>query len=284
MTAASAVPSPSLSAGPSVLRWSGVAFVYWLLFMGVLEPGNLSGAIEAGVRIPWGREAIRLVGAGVLGAATTPLLLIWIHAAPIKGPARLRNALLQGLGVVCLAPCLIVVSCFLTTWLFAGQPAPSFAEVRAQLLANTVLLIFCLGLFLCLIQIVRRLASANVAAPAEGGWVRSLTIKDRGRLVVVDVDGVDWIETQGNYQALHIGEAVHLLRETSSRLAARLDPSRFVRIHRRVIVAADRVRQIEPLANGDAMVRLSTGAQLRLSRNHREALRRRIDGGTRPPA
>jgi two-component system LytT family response regulator len=96
---------------------------------------------------------------------------------------------------------------------------------------------------------------------------------------VVDLDAVDWIETQGNYQALHVGAATHLLRETSERLEARLDPARFVRIHRRAIVAVGRVRKMEPLANGDANVHLSNGAELRLSRRHRAALRSRMEGG-----
>ena len=93
---------------------------------------------------------------------------------------------------------------------------------------------------------------------------------------MVEVASLDWIETQGNYQALHVGDTAYLLRETSASFAARLDPSRFVRIHRRFIVAADRIRDIEPLSNGDAIVRLTSGVELRQSRAHRRALREQL--------
>lgn len=277
MTAPTDCPQP-LPTRSSALRWTAIAFVYWLTFMAMLEPGNLLDSLDAGARIDLGREAVRLLGAAALGAAVTPLLLVMAARWPVSGPAWLRNGLAQVLGVVCLAPCLIVVSCLLAAWLLAGEAAPSLAEVRAQLLANSLLLVVCLGLFVALIQVAGRLAAAR---PDRTGGERpsTITVRDRGRLTVVDLGAVDWIETQGNYQALHVGAATHLLRETSEGLARRLDPGRFVRIHRRAIVAVDRVRRMEPLANGDAVVHLSTGAALRLSRRHRAALRNRMEGG-----
>jgi two-component system, LytTR family, response regulator len=58
---------------------------------------------------------------------------------------------------------------------------------------------------------------------------------------------------------------------------SRLDPSRFTRIHRRAIVALDRVRRIEPLSNGDAVVCLASGVDLRVARRHRDRLRDRLE-------
>ena len=111
-----------------------------------------------------------------------------------------------------------------------------------------------------------------------------MPVKELGRLTLLDLRSVDWIETQGNYQALHAQGAVHLVRETSTHLFARLDPSRFARIHRQSIVALDRVRKLEPLSNGDAVIHLSTGAQLRVTRRHREALRQRLERRSLDPA
>lgn len=245
-----------------------MAFVYWLVFMSVLTPGNLAAAQAAGGHWNWGREAVRLVCAGLLGASVTPVLLILARRYPATSPLNLAR---QGLGVLVLAPALILVSCVAAAWFLDGKTGPSLNEVRQELLANTLLLVFCLSVFLALIQVAQRLRSAP-----EGAWLRGVTISERGRVTLLDLDEVDWIETQGNYQALHTRDGVHLLRETSERLAAKLDPARFVRIHRRSIVAVDRVRQVEPLANGDAVVRLADGTELRLSRRHREVLKARL--------
>lgn len=245
-----------------------MAFAYWLVFMSVLTPGNLAAAQAAGGQWSWGREVLRLVCAGLLGASVTPILLILAQRYPASGPL---NVMRQAVGVLVLAPTLILVSCVAAAWLLDGEGWPSLAEAQQELLANTLLLIFCLSLFLALIQVAQRLRP-----PPTETWLRRLTIQERGRVTLLDLDEVDWIETQGNYQALHAGDGVHLLRETSERLAARLDPARFVRIHRRAIVAVDRVRQVEPVANGDATVRLADGTELRLSRRHRESLKARL--------
>jgi two-component system LytT family response regulator len=184
---------------------------------------------------------------------------------------RWRNLAVQGLAVATLAPTLVLASCILAAWILAGRLAPTPAEVAGQMLANTVLVAFCLSLLLAVIHVLPWRAAAR-PAPSDG-WLERLTIGERGRLRVVELKTVDWIETQGNYQALHSGHEVHLTRNTSKGLAAKLDPGRFVRIHRRFIVATDRVREVEPLANGDALVRLVSGVALRQSRHHRDALR-----------
>lgn len=253
----------------SRLKWCAVAFVYWVLFMGALTPGALVGSSAAP---DWGREALRLTVCGLLGAAVTPALLALAERFPLRERAsRLGHVAVQAAGVAVLSPALILVSCILSAWLLEGALLPTGAQVVEQLQADTLLLIFCLGLFLALIQVVSRPALA-VEAASE---LDRLTIEERGKLVVIDLTQVRWIEAQGNYQALHGSGAPQLIRETSARLEARLPPGRFVRIHRGMLVAVDRIRAITPLANGDSMVELADGTALRMSRSYREAVRRR---------
>ena len=83
---------------------------------------------------------------------------------------------------------------------------------------------------------------------------------------------VDWIGAAGNYVELHCDGRRHLYRSALSSLVGRLDPGRFVRIHRSAVVNVQRVRELEPTAQGDYKLRLDSGAQLRLSRRFREAL------------
>lgn len=93
-----------------------------------------------------------------------------------------------------------------------------------------------------------------------------------GRVLVLRLNEIDWIEAADNYVALHCGGRTHMLRETMSEAEARLDPARFVRIHRSAIVNIDRIRELRPWFRGDYQVFLQDGTQLTLTKNHRERL------------
>lgn len=100
------------------------------------------------------------------------------------------------------------------------------------------------------------------------------TVTRAGRTSVVNVDDIDWIESDGNYVSLHVGPQRHLVRGTLTATASQLDPSRFIRIHRRFIVNVDRVRGIEPWLGGDSLLLLHDGQKLRLSRNFKQEFKR----------
>lgn len=107
------------------------------------------------------------------------------------------------------------------------------------------------------------------------------TVTRAGRTSVVNVDDIDWIESDGNYVSLHVGQQRHLVRGTLTATAAHLDPSRFVRVHRRFIVNVSRVRGIEPWLGGDSLLLLHDGQKLRLSRNFKQEFRRITGIGSR---
>jgi two-component system LytT family response regulator len=114
--------------------------------------------------------------------------------------------------------------------------------------------------------------AARPAAPgAAASWIERLMVKVDERTQFVRVADIDRIESAGNYARLHVGRTTHLIRETLCALESRLDPSRFGRIHRRVLVNLARVREIQPWFGGDQIVILSDGLRLRLSRSYREA-------------
>ena len=101
-------------------------------------------------------------------------------------------------------------------------------------------------------------------------YLDRLVIKSVGRINFVRAEEIDWISADGNYARLHVGDRSHLLRETMNALAAKLDPKRFVRIHRSTIVNLDRVRELRPQPNRDCVLVLRDGRQLRLSRTYRQ--------------
>jgi two-component system, LytTR family, response regulator len=121
--------------------------------------------------------------------------------------------------------------------------------------------------------------SPAIAAPLDEGEttpapLRRLLAKRDGRLIVLKVAEVDWIESSANYAALHVGKEAFLVRETMQSLEGRLDPNQFLRIHRSTIVNLDRVQEIEPYFHGDYIVRLADGQRLTLSRTYRDRLQK----------
>ena len=105
--------------------------------------------------------------------------------------------------------------------------------------------------------------------PARGGaasYIGRFAVRSDGRVRFVPAVDVDWIEADGNYMVLHVGDAQHRLRASLAGLTEGLDPKRFVRIHRSVIVNIERIREVQPWFGGDYIAILKTGAKLRVSR------------------
>ena len=253
---------------PHWLRVIGCAFPYWILFLLALEPGNVLHARSMGHGLDFTDEALRIGGAALLGCATAPLILALSRRFPISRTRGWRSIAIHAAAAAVLAGVLIVVSCVLAAWVLMGEIAPSAAEIRSQLAGNWVLLTFALCAFAAIVHLL------NLFPPASQPTAR-IAIKTRGRLGYLDLASIEWIESQGNYLALHAGGRSHLVRETLRSFAGRLDPDRFIRVHRRVIVAVDRIREIQPLANGDSTLILQDGHTIRASRSYREAVRKR---------
>jgi len=91
-----------------------------------------------------------------------------------------------------------------------------------------------------------------------------------GRTILLPADEIDWIETHGNYLKVHTGRESHLIRGTMQSLETKLDPEKFVRVHRSVIVNVEKIKEIYPRSNGDQDLVLQNGRQLMLSRNYRD--------------
>ncbi len=258
---------PALSPPPVWLVELFAGFMYWLVFLLVLEPGNILRAYYAGYDLAFDHEALRITAASCLGALVTPSAL-WLSRRlfPARQPWHIL-ALTTAMAALSVA--LILVSCLLAAWIFEHVWVPSIDDVAGMLAGNGVLLVFALLAFCGLELAVRR---ANTVSPILPAVVGHIMIKTRGRQVLLKLDTVVWIESQGNYLAFHTGDATHLIRSTLSAFEGRLDPSNFVRIHRSHVVALDRVTGIEIFDNGDGILYLNNNTELKISRNYRKVL------------
>jgi two-component system, LytTR family, response regulator len=125
---------------------------------------------------------------------------------------------------------------------------------------------------------VMRRVRRTLAERARGFENRRLIVRDGARTLVLPWDDIDWIEAEDYCIRIHAGAAHPLVRQSLRATLARLDASRFVRIHRSAVVNLDRVRRVHALPSGDAEVVLADGRILRASRSYRAALDTRLAG------
>ena len=104
-------------------------------------------------------------------------------------------------------------------------------------------------------------------------YLSRVSVRTGGRIVLVDLATVDWMEAADNYVRLHCGNREHVVRETFGSLERQLDPEHFVRIHRSAIVRIDRIREFHPATHGDMDVVLRDGTKLTMSRTWRARAR-----------
>lgn len=101
-------------------------------------------------------------------------------------------------------------------------------------------------------------------------------VRKLGREFLVAANDIEWLQASGNYVNLRVRGHDYPLRSTIAGIEARLDPARFLRIHRSYIVNLDHLASIEPLDTGDARVHLKDGTALPGSRRYRGELRDRL--------
>ncbi len=120
-------------------------------------------------------------------------------------------------------------------------------------------------------------AAAGDEAAEARCYAERLVVRDGARIAFVPVAELDRVEADGDYVRLVCGARQHLIRRTMAQMEARLDPARFVRIHRSAIVAVDRIRELRPSFRGEYAVLLHDGTRLNLSRGYRSRLQHLID-------
>lgn len=109
-----------------------------------------------------------------------------------------------------------------------------------------------------------------------GAYWDRLVVKSAGLTRFIKATEIDWIEAAGVYVNLHVRGKEILYRAALRELVDRLDPSRFVRIHRSSIVNIESIDTLEPISHGEFEIVLKEGSRLHLSRSFRGELERRL--------
>lgn len=122
---------------------------------------------------------------------------------------------------------------------------------------------------------LHRQVHAPVDRGAPGKAIDRIAVKIMGRMIILQVQDIDWLEARDNYVRLHVGSAFHLVRGKISTFEARLDPRRFVRVHRGALVNVDRIAEVRPGLRSNVVV-LKTGMQLPIGSTRREEFLQRL--------
>lgn len=132
--------------------------------------------------------------------------------------------------------------------------------------------------------VMRRLQgeASLLGTPDEGPPVEPVDRPERflirklGREFLIAANDIEWLQASGNYVNLRVRGHDYPLRSTLGGIETKLDPARFVRVHRSYMVNLDCIASIEPLDTGDARVHMQDGNSLPCSRTYRGELRQRV--------
>lgn len=124
---------------------------------------------------------------------------------------------------------------------------------------------------------VARRPVAEMAQAMQAGPLERLAVKTGGRVLFLRVRDIDWIEAADDQVRIHIGRETHLHRTTLTSLVQRLSATRFLRIHRSLLVNIDRIRELQPWFQGDWVVILTDGTKLHTGKSYRSKVREFIE-------
>lgn len=109
---------------------------------------------------------------------------------------------------------------------------------------------------------------AQPAPPQPSQYATEFWVPHRSELVRVAAEDIEKVEAERDYMRLFVGNRSYLMHQTITRLEARLDPARFVRLHRSVIVRRDRVVALGHDGAGSWHAELSNGEHVRIGRTY----------------
>jgi two-component system response regulator AlgR len=122
-------------------------------------------------------------------------------------------------------------------------------------------------------RVAEKLRAAGEAPAPQPEWLEEFWVPHRSEVIRVSADDVDRIEAERDYMRLHIGPRSFLLHQTISELERRLDPARFIRLHRSAIVRRDFIAKLRHDGLGTWFAMLADGGETRIGRSYLPAAR-----------
>lgn len=116
--------------------------------------------------------------------------------------------------------------------------------------------------------------SGELVRQDSSQFLQRLAVEAGETIVLVWVEDIQWMQSAGKYVRLHVGDTSHVLRQSMRSLQSMLDPRRFLRVHRNVVVNLDHVSEFHLPQDGNMFVKLNDGTALPLRKGNRSEIRR----------
>lgn len=116
--------------------------------------------------------------------------------------------------------------------------------------------------------IQRAIARRGERSAKDGKWLEELWIPHRSELIRIDTEEVSRIDAERDYVRLHVEDRSYLLLQTIAGLEKRLDPEKFIRIHRSTILRKDRIKGLRHDGLGVWSAEMEGGEALRIGRTY----------------
>lgn len=269
------------AAFPNTLRVGLVVTAVWALVALMFASQGYGIARYRGTPQPWWPSLGYAVAIFSIWAALTPIIVRSVRRAARLGPLGRLFAFAAGLPVTGALHVVLFALVYWPVYNGDGRVPTRRAMVEHMAVRNfdtnalLYILVVCCALWLE-IRTRRAAASASPKLAQPEPELRpepaSVRVRSRGRLQIFQPAEIDWVAAAGDYVELHVGGDVHLADGSLAALERILPAGEFARIHRAVLVRVDRVAEVRGLGRGDALLRLTTGAELRLSRRYRPNL------------
>jgi two-component system, LytTR family, response regulator len=117
-----------------------------------------------------------------------------------------------------------------------------------------------------------RLLSYFARLDERSRYLQRIVVKIGTRTQFVSAANVDFFEAEANYVRIRVADKSYLIRDTLANLVAQLDPAKFLRVHRSLVVHLPRIVEVESLFAGEYVLTLSTGRKLTSGRTYRAAI------------
>lgn len=117
------------------------------------------------------------------------------------------------------------------------------------------------------------MAEPDDGVPIEVERPERFLVRKLGREFLLNASQIGWMQASSNYVNLRASGRDYPLRATMAGIRERLDPARFIRVHRSYFINLDYLAEIESLETGDVRLTLRDGVTVPCSRRHRAALR-----------
>ena len=122
----------------------------------------------------------------------------------------------------------------------------------------------------------QKVARAIAVQATDARYLDRLAVKSDGITTFILVKDIHWIEAAGVYVTIHTSGKEALYRASLTEMERSLDPSKFLRIHRSVVVNIDSIVQLESLSHGELELLLKDGSHPHVSRSYRSAIEKRL--------